>query len=216
MIKRLLHCVREYKKDTVLAPITVTLEVIMEVIIPLLMSRLIDNGINGNGGAGNMAYILKIGAVLIGCCALSLTFGGLAGHYAATSSAGFAKNLRHDMYYKVQTFSFSSIDKFSTSGIVTRMTTDVSNLQMAFQMGVRVAFRSPAMFIFSLIMAFSINARLSLIFLLVIVVLGVGLYFIMTHAHPIFERVFKTYDKLNHVVQENLSGIRVVKSYVRA
>ncbi len=216
MIKRLLHCVREYKKDTVLAPITVTLEVIMEVIIPLLMSRLIDNGINGNGGAGNMAYILKIGAVLIGCCALSLTFGGLAGHYAATSSAGFAKNLRHDMYYKVQTFSFSSIDKFSTSGIVTRMTTDVSNLQMAFQMGVRVAFRSPAMFIFSLIMAFSINARLSLIFLLVIVVLGVGLYFIMTHAHPIFERVFKTYDKLNNVVQENLSGIRVVKSYVRA
>lgn len=216
MIKRLLQCVREYKKDTVLAPITVTLEVIMEVIIPLLMSLLIDNGINGNNGAGDMGYILRMGAILVGCCALSLTFGGLAGHYAATSSAGFAKNLRHDMYYKVQTYSFSNIDKFSTSGIVTRMTTDVSNLQMAFQMGVRVAFRSPAMFIFSLIMAFSINARLSLIFLLVIVILGIGLYFIMTHAHPIFERVFKTYDKLNGVVQENLSGIRVVKSYVRA
>lgn len=215
MIKCLLKCVREYKKDAFLAPVTVTFEVIMEVIIPLLMSMLIDYGINGNNGAGNMPYILRMGGILIGCCALSLIFGVLAGNFAATSSAGFAKNLRHDMYYKVQTYAFSNIDKFSTSGIVTRMTTDVSNLQMAFQMGVRIAFRSPAMLIFSLIMAFRIHARLSLLFLMVIVILGAGLYVIMTHAHPIFERVFKTYDRLNGVVQENLHGIRVVKSYVR-
>ena len=212
MLKRFMQSIREYKAPSVLTFIFIAGEAVMECFIPLITANLI----NQIKAGADLSFVLKTGLLLVGMAVISLSCGGIAGVTCAKASAGFAKNLRHDMYYKVQTFSFSSIDKFSTSGIVTRMTTDVSNLQMAFQMGVRVAFRSPAMFIFSLIMAFSINARLSLIFLLVIVVLGVGLYFIMTHAHPIFERVFKTYDKLNNVVQENLSGIRVVKSYVRA
>lgn len=211
MIKKLMGSIREYKKYSVLSPIFVSLEVVMEVIIPLLMAKLIDLGIND----GNMKYIAKMGAVLLVCCVISLMFGAFSGKYAAYASAGFAKNLRHDMYYNVQKYGFSNIDKFSTASIVTRLTTDVTNVQNAYQMIIRVAVRGPMMLIFSLIMSFNVNPELSWVFLGSIFVLGGGLYFIMTHAHPIFERVFKSYDKLNNVVQENLHGIRVVKSFVR-
>lgn len=211
MIKRLGKCVREYKKPAILTPIFVSLEVIMEVIIPLLMVELIDKGIE----AGNMNEIVKIGMALVVIAILSLIFGVLAGMFAAKASTGFACNLRHDMYYNVQNFSFKNIDKFSTSSIITRLTTDVTNVQNAFQMITRIAVRCPLMLIFSLAMAFSINKQVSLVFLCAVPVLALGLFFIMTNAHPIFERVFKTYDKLNNVVEENLRGIRVVKSYVR-
>lgn len=211
MIKRLAKCVREYKKPAILTPIFVSLEVIMEVIIPLLMADLIDKGIE----AGNMNEIVRIGIALVVIAILSLIFGALAGGFAAKASTGFACNLRHDMYYNVQNFSFKNIDKFSTSSIITRLTTDVTNVQNSFQMITRIAVRCPLMLIFSLIMAFSINSQVSLVFLCAIPILALGLFFIMTNAHPIFERVFKTYDKLNSVVEENLRGIRVVKSYVR-
>ncbi len=215
MIKKLLGRVREYKKDSVLAPVFVTMEVLLEVLIPFLMAKMVDFGINGNGGAGDFPYIVKVGVLLIVLCVLSLIFGVLAGRSASVASAGFAKNLRKDMFHNVQNFSFSNIDKFSASSIVTRLTTDVTHLQNAYQMIIRIAVRSPMMLIFSLIMAFTVKADLALIFLAAVPVLGIGLYFIMTHAHPIFERVFKTYDKLNNVVQENLHGIRVVKAFVR-
>lgn len=211
MIKRLASCIRQYKRDTLLTPFYATMEVVMEVVIPLLMANLIDYGIN----KGNMSVILKIGAILVLCTVISLVFGALAGNYAAKASAGYAKNLRKDMYYAVQDFSFSNIDKFSTASIVTRLTTDVTNVQNAFQMIIRIAVRGPMMLVFSLIMSFSVNPSLSIIFLVAIPFLGGGLYIIIKNVHPIFERVFRTYDKLNNVVQENLRGIRVVKSYVR-
>lgn len=211
MIKRLAGCVRQYKKASILTPIFMVLEVTMEVIVPLLMARLIDYGID----KGDMGYITKMGVVLVIACLMSLSFGALSGKFAAIASAGFAKNLRHDMYYNVQNFSFSNIDKFSTASIVTRLTTDVTNLQNSYQMIIRIAVRAPMILLFSLIMAFTINARLGCIFLLAIPILGGGLFFIIKNVHPIFERVFRTYDKLNNVVQENLHGIRVVKSFVR-
>ena len=211
MIKKLSHSIREYKKNSILTPVYVTLEVVMEVIIPLLMADLIDYGID----AGNLPYIIKMGILLLIAAMVSLLFGVMAGNQAAAASAGFAKNLRQDMYYKVQTYSFSNIDRFSTASIITRLTTDVTNVQNAYQMLIRIAVRSPIMLIFSLIAAFRIDSQLSLIFLGCVPILGVGLWIIMQHAHPIFERVFKTYDKLNGVVQENLRGIRVVKSFVR-
>lgn len=210
MIKTLGKSVREYKRPALVTPMLVTLEVIMEVIIPLLMAELIDRGIY----AGEMNEILKIGVALVIASILSLVFGVLSGITASKASAGFAKNLRKDLYYKVQKFSFSNVDKFSTASIVTRLTTDVSNIQMAFQMITRIVVRTPLMLIFSLIMAFSINMKLSLIFLLLIPVVGIALYLIMSRVHPIFERVFKRYDDLNNVVEENVSGIRVVKSYL--
>lgn len=211
MIKKLSHSIREYKKNSILTPIYVTLEVVMEVIIPLLMADLIDYGID----AGNLPYIIKMGILLLIAAMVSLLFGVMAGNQAAAAAAGFAKNLRQDMYYNVQTYSFSNIDRFSTASIITRLTTDVTNVQNAYQMLIRIAVRSPIMLIFSLIAAFRIDSQLSLIFLGCVPILGVGLWIIMQHAHPIFERVFKTYDKLNGVVQENLRGIRVVKSFVR-
>ncbi|MDO5125859.1 MAG: ABC transporter ATP-binding protein [Ruminococcus sp.] len=211
MIKNLLQSVREYKKDSILSPVFVSFEVIMEVIIPFLMARLIDDGID----KGNMKTIAYWGVILIVCCGFSLAFGALAGKYAAVASTGFAKNLRHDMYYKVQNYSFKNIDKFSTASIVTRLTTDVTNVQNAYQMCIRIAVRAPVMMIFALVMSFTVNPKLSLVFLCVIPILAFGLFYIATHAHPIFERVFKRYDKLNSVVQENLHGIRVVKSFVR-
>ena len=211
MIRKLASCVRQYKKPAILTPIFVSLEVVLEVIIPFLMASLIDKGIE----AGDMSEIVKVGGILVVMAFLSLLFGALAGRYAAKASTGFAANLRHDMYYNIQNFSFFNIDKFSTSSIITRLTTDVTNVQMAFQMITRIAVRCPLMFIFSMIMAFYINAKVSLIFLVAVPVLGIGLTVITLNAHPIFERVFKTYDKLNTVVQENLHGIRVVKSYVR-
>lgn len=211
MIKTLMKSIREYKRDSILTPVFVTGEVILEVIIPLLMAFLIDKGILQS----DMDYIKKISVLLVVCCIVSLILGALSGKFAASASAGFAKNLRRDMYYNVQNFAFSNIDKFSTSSIVTRLTTDVTNLQNAYQMVIRIAVRCPLMLLFSLVMAFTINPVLSCIFLAAIPILGVGLYVIMRHAHPIFEKVFRIYDKLNLVVQENLRGIRVVKSYVR-
>ena len=206
MIKKLASYVKEYKKDSILTPIFVVLEVIMEVIIPLLMARIIDVGIH---------YILEMGVLLIVSAILSLTFGMLSGRFAAKASAGYAKNLRKAMFHKVQDYSFENIDKFSTSSLVTRMTTDVTNVQMAFQMIIRILVRGPMMLIFALIMVMTISMKLSAIFFVAIPVLGAILFYIAIKAHPNFERVFKKYDKLNRVVQENVSAIRVVKAYVR-
>ncbi|HHY25667.1 MAG TPA: ABC transporter ATP-binding protein, partial [Desulfitobacterium dehalogenans] len=211
MIRKLAESIREYKKATLLTPLFVALEVTMEVMIPLLMANLIDYGID----AGDMNYIAKMGGALLVAAFISLAFGLLAGRTAAVASAGFAQNLRKDMFYRVQGFSFSNIDKFSTASIVTRLTTDVTNVQNSFQMLTRMAIRSPIMLVFALLVSFRIDQKLSLIFLGSIPILGVGLWLIMSNAHPIFARVFRTYDKLNSVVQENLRGIRVVKSFVR-
>ena len=211
MIKRLLSCVREYKKDSILAPIFVFLEVVLDVLIPYYMGELIDNGID----LGDMAYVLKMGLLLVALCLLSLTFGALSGRSASIASVGFGANLRHDMFHHVQTYSFSNIDKFSSSSLVTRLTTDVSRIQMAFMMIIRVAVRSPAMLVLSVVMAFRINGTLALVFLLVLPILAVSITLVMTKVHPIFKRVFKIYDRLNQVVQENVRGIRVVKSFVR-
>lgn len=210
MIKKLAKSIREYKKESILTPIFVSLEVVMEVIIPLLMANLIDKGMY----AGDMNEVLKIGLELVGAAMLSLIFGVLSGSVAAKASAGFAKNLRKDLYYKVQDFSFSNIDKFSTASIITRLTTDVTYVQMAFQMIIRIAVRTPLMLVFSLIMAFGINKELSLIFLILIPIVGAALGLISTKVYPIFDRVFKKYDDLNEIVEENVSSIRVVKSYV--
>ena len=211
MIKKLAKYVKEYKKSAILTPVFVILEVIMEVIIPLLMAKIIDVGIQN----GDVQYILEMGVLLIISAILSLTFGMLSGRFAAKASAGYAKNLRKAMFYKIQDYSFENIDKFSTSSLITRMTTDVSYVQMAFQMIIRILVRGPIMMIFALLMVLSISAKISLIFLVAIPVLGFILFFIIKKAHPIFEKVFKKYDKLNNVVQENVSAIRVVKSYVR-
>lgn len=211
MIKQLSKSIRQYKKDAILSPVFVTGEVILEVLVPTIMAMLIDNGIN----KGDMNYIIKVGIILIICCMASLFCGIMSGKYAAKASAGFAANLRHDMYYKVQDYSFLNIDKFSTASIVTRLTTDITNVQMAFMMIIRIAVRSPIMLISAFFAVLRINSRIALIYLCAIPILGIGLYLIMTNAHPIFKRVFKKYDKLNAIVQENLYGIRVVKSYVR-
>ncbi len=211
MIKRLAANIGKYKKDTILSPVFIFAEVVLEVLIPLLMAKLIDNGID----AGDMQVIRGTGLLLLALAIVSMGCGVLAGFFSARASAGFAKNLRHSIYYRVQDFSFSNIDKFSTGGLVSRLTTDITNVQMAFMMIIRVAVRAPLMLLFALFMAFSINARISLIFLAAIPFLGIGLYLIIIHAHPIFERVFHTYDRLNNVVEENLHGIRVVKSFVR-
>lgn len=211
MIKKLSKSIREYKRDSLLAPFFVILEVVMEVIIPLLMANIIDIGISD----GNIQYIIRIGIILIIAALLSLAFGVLSGKYAASASAGFAKNLRKDMFYNIQNYSFANIDKFSTASLVTRLTTDITNLQNSYQMIIRIFVRSPIMLICALIMAININIKLSLIFICAIPLLGITLAFIMSKARPVFETVFKKYDKLNSVVQENLTGVRVVKAYVR-
>ena len=211
MIKRLSQCIREYKKDAILSPLYVLVESLLDVAIPFVMADLIDKGIE----AGNMSMILRYGAILVGFALVALTFGALSGRSCARATAGFARNLRHDMFHHLQVYSFSNIDKFSSAGLVTRLTTDVSNVQNAFMMIIRTLIRCPAMLIFAMVMSFRINHDISLIFLAVIPILGVGLYLIIKHVHPVFERVFKTYDRLNGVVQENLSGIRVVKNFVR-
>ena len=211
MFKKLAKYVKEYKKASILTPIFVVLEVVMEVIIPLLMAKIIDVGIQN----GDVKYILEIGGLLIVSAILSLTFGMLSGRFAAKASAGYAKNLRKAMFHKVQDYSFENIDKFSTSSLVTRMTTDVTNVQMAFQMIIRILVRGPIMMIFALLMVISISAKLSLVFFVAIPVLGFILFYIARKAHPNFEKVFRKYDKLNRVVQENVGGIRVVKAYVR-
>lgn len=211
MIKKLLSCVREYKLPSILSPLTVSMEVLIEVLIPYLMADLIDYGIN----KGDMPYILKMGLFLFLCALVSLMFGVLSGRFAAKASAGFAKNLRHDMFHAVQDFSFANIDKFSTASIITRLTTDVTQVQNAYQMIIRIAVRSPLMFAMSLIMALRVNAKVSMVFLIAVPILIGTLGFIMIKVHKIFERMFKTYDELNNTVQENLHGIRVVKAFVR-
>jgi ATP-binding cassette subfamily B protein len=206
-----IQCIGKYKIDTILTPVFVTLEVIFEIIIPLLMAHMIDKGIT----SGNMDVIVKTGLWLSLLCILSLLSGALAGRFAARASTGFAKNLRRSIFYKIQEFSFTIIDRFSQAGLVTRMTTDVSNVQNAFQMIIRIFFRAPLMLIFSVVMVFSVNVKLAWVFAGIIPVLGIGLTIIILNAHPLFMKVFSLYDKLNLVVQENLHGIRVVKSYVR-
>lgn len=210
MIKKLMTCIGEYKKETILTPIFVAFESAFDVIIPFLMAFLIDNGINKS----DSKVIIQIGIALSICSLLAMFCGVKSGKYSAKATSGFARNLRKKMYYNVQDFSFSNIDKFSTSSIVTRHTTDINNVQMAFQMIIRIAIRAPLMLIFSLIMAFVVNSKLSLIFLVAIPILALGLYFIATTAHPIFENAIKIYDNLNNTVQENVRGIRVVKSFV--
>ncbi len=211
IIKRLAGSIREFKKDSLLTPLFVSFEVVMEVIIPLILASLIDDGIT----AGNMGVILRLGLALFISAIFSLIFGILAGKFAASASSGFARNLRHDIFYNVQSFSFANIDKFSTSSIVTRLTTDVTNVQNAYQMLIRVAVRCPLMLILSYLMVITINPELSIIYLVLIPILAGGMYLIIVKVQPIFEKVFKTFDRLNKVVQENLRGIRVVKSYVR-
>ena len=210
-MKRLAQCIREYKKDAILSPLYVLMEALLDVAIPFVMADLIDKGIE----AGNMNMILRYGAILVGFALVALAFGVLSGRSCARATAGFARNLRHDMFHHLQVYSFSNIDKFSSAGLVTRLTTDVSNVQNAFMMIIRTLIRCPAMLIFAMVMSFRINHDISLIFLAVIPILGIGLYLIISRVHPVFERVFKTYDRLNGVVQENLSGIRVVKNFVR-
>ena len=211
MLKTLLTQVKEYKKVAILTPILVIIEVILEVAIPFLMSMIIDKGINVN----DLDIVIKIGIIMLIASFVSLLAGALAGKYAAKASTGFAKNLRKAMYYNIQDFSFANIDKYSTAGLVTRLMTDVTNVQNAFQMIIRMCIRAPLMLICAMTMAFIINTRLALIFVVAIIFLGIVLTFIMTRAHPLFKRIFRTYDDLNASVQENISGIRVVKAYVR-
>ena len=211
MFRKLAKSVKGYWKETLLAPTTVAIEVVMEVLIPYLMATLIDKGIE----VGNMNVIVRMGLIMLLCCAISMAGGAFAGIFAAKASAGFAKNMRRRLFHAVQGFSFTNIDKFSTSSLVTRLTTDVSFVQNSFQMLIRIAVRSPLMMIFSLIMASRVSPKLSLIFLSVVPVLGLGLFIIAKNAMPTFSKVFKTYDEMNNVVDENLSGIRVVKAFVR-
>ena len=211
MLKTLAKSIRQYKRESILSPVLVTLEVLLECMIPLYMSTMLKDITD----EPTMSNILIYGAILLVMAAFSLLFGILAGKYAATASAGFARNLRHDIYYKIQDFSFANIDKFSTSSLVTRMTTDVTNIQMAYMMIVRVAFRSPVMMIVSLSMTYSINWQMGVIFTILVPILGAGLFIIFKKVDPIFNKVFKKYDALNESVQENIKGIRVVKSYVR-
>lgn len=211
MLKNILKHLRDYKKDSILTPILVILEVIMEVFIPFLMAKIVDVGLVN----GDMEYVIKVGALMLLCAFLALYFGVASGKAAAKASAGFAKNLRGAIYDRIQTFSFSNIDKFSTSGLVTRLTTDVTNVQNAFQMGIRVLARAPFMLIMALFMTFTIHSKLALMFLGAIFFLGIILYFIMTKVHVYFRQVFEKYDDLNSSVQESLTGVRVVKAYVR-
>ncbi len=211
MVKTLLKSIREYKLPSLLSPLFMVGEVAMEVLIPTVMAGLIDQGVKQS----SMQSVLLQGLLLVLCAAASLTFGVLSAYMASKAGTGFAKNLRQDMYYKVQTYGFSNIDKFSPSSIVTRLTTDVANIQQAFQVSIRMAIRCPMMLILALVMAFRISPRLCIVYCVVLPLLAVGLFSIIGMVRKIFDRVFKTYDKLNNVVQENLHGVRVVKSFVR-
>ena len=211
MNKTLLSSVREYKKQSVLAPIFVILEVLMEVLIPMEMAKIIDVGIAG----GDIGYIVQRGVILVCMAMLALWFGMMAGNMAAIAGAGYAKNLRHDIFYKIQEFSFKNIDHFSTSGLVTRMTTDITNVQMAYMMSIRLLARAPIMVVLSWIMTLMINRKIALLFLVVIPLLGGALIFIAKKAHPHFVKVFDEYDVLNNSVQENVNASRVVKAFVR-
>ena len=211
MIKRLARCIREFKWATILSPLCMVGEVYMEVKIPLVLAKIVDLGVE----MSDIGAVLKYGLILVLYALFSLAFGVASAFFASYAATGFARNLRHDMYYNVQTFDFSNIDQFSTSSIVTRLTSDVANIQMGFQMLIRMAIRCPMMLILATTNAFSISPRLCVVYCVVLPLLGLGLYILMKTVNPIFDRVFKTYDKLNNVVQENLHGIRVVKSFVR-
>lgn len=210
MIQTLGKSIRQYRKESIKTPVFVTLEVIMECILPLVMAELIDEMT-----ATSMNPVIKYGIALFIMAMMSLVFGILSGKYAATASCGFAKNLRRDIYFKIQDFSFADIDRFSSSSLVTRLTTDVTNVQNAYQMIIRIAVRTPLMMIFSVIMSMAINVKMSLIFLAMIPVIGLALLGIAWFSFPVFQRIFRKYDALNNSVQENVSGIRVVKSFVR-
>lgn len=211
MLKTLGAQIKEFKKDSILTPVFMLLEVIMETIIPLMMASIIDDGVN----KGNVRHIYIMGAAMAVIACISLYAGVMGGKYGARASAGFARNLRKAMYSNIQTYSFSNIDKFSTAGLVTRLTTDVTNLQNAYQMILRMCTRAPASMICAMAMAFFINARLASIYLVAVIILGSLLAFIMVRAHKYFNQVFRKYDDLNSSVQENVSAIRVVKAYVR-
>ena len=211
VIKTLSGSIREYKKSAILAPLIIACEVAVECAIPFVTANLVRKIEEGSG----MDDIIKFGLILVALAFLSLTCGALAGHFAAVAACGFAKNLRHDLYYSIQQFSFANVDKFSTAGLVTRLTTDISYVQMAFMMIIRTTVRCPLMLVFALVMAITVSPRMSLAFAIIIPVLALGLFFIIRSAHPIFKTVFKKYDALNASVQENVSGMRVVKAYVR-
>ena len=211
MVKTLLAQVKEYKKASLITPVLMVGEVLMEILIPTLMALLIDNGVSN----GNVRYVCIVGAIMALMALLSLAFGVLAGRYAAKASSGFARNLRKGMFANIQSFSFQNIDKYSTAGLVTRMTTDVTNLQNAYQMILRMCFRAPITMILAFVMCVRISPRLSLIFVVAIAFLAVCLYFIIGRSHSLFRQMFKKYDALNASVQENVSAIRVVKAYVR-
>lgn len=213
-VKTITRSIREYKKPSLLAPIFVAIEVVLECFIPYIMTLLLEDlKITPEGQL--LQVVLKYSAILLGIAFCSLLCGALSGRFCAVASSGFAKNLRKDMYYRIQGFSFSNIDKFSSSSLITRLTTDVTHVEMSYMMVIRTAIRSPFMLIFSLTMSFVINAKMALIFLCTTPILATGLILIMTKAIPFFNRIFKKYDKMNESVEENISGMRVVKSYVR-
>ena len=211
MIRKLARSIREYKKESILSGIFILVEVVMEILIPLILAYLIDDGIK----ASNIDVVYKSSIQLVIIATISLISGVLASRFSAIASAGFAKNLRKDMYFKIQDYSFSNIDKFSSSSLVTRLTTDISYIQNAYMMIIRTALRSPFMLVCALVSVFSINKKISLIYLAIIPFLGISLFTIATKAHPKFKKVFETYDELNNDVQENVRGIRVVKAYVK-
>lgn len=211
MIKTLAKSIREYKKPSILAPVFVSGEVVLECIIPFITANLVNEIKNGC----SIEMLLRYGAILVVMAGLSLAFGALAGSACATASCGFARNLRKDMFYKIQGYSFENIDKFSVSSLVTRLTTDITNVQMAYMMIVRTAIRCPLMLIFSFIMGFVMGGKMALVFLLTIPILGIGLIIVTRKTMPLFRRVFKKYDALNSSIQENIRGMRVVKAYVR-
>lgn len=215
MLKTLGKHLDGFRKDSVITPVFMIFEVIMEMIIPLMMASIIDNGVNGNGGAGDMNFIFKMGALMIVVACLGLFAGIMGGKYGARASAGFARNLRKGMFENIQTFSFSNIDKFSSAGLVTRMTTDVTNVQNAYQMILRMCIRAPFSLIIAMIMSFTISPKLASIYLVVVIILGIVLIFMIRLAMNYFNQVFKKYDDLNESVQENVSAIRVVKAFVR-
>ena len=211
MWRTLIKSIREYKKPTILAPVFVALEVIIECTIPFITALLV----NQIKAGCTYDVVVRYGLILIVLASMSLTLGWLSGRAAATAASGFARNLRKDLFYNIQSFSFENIDRFSSSSLVTRLTTDVTNVQNAFMMLIRIAVRSPLMLIFAIIMSFLMGGKLALIFVVVIPMLGIGLFFIIRAAFPIFRRVFRKYDALNRSIQENVQGIRVVKSFVR-
>ena len=210
-IKTLSKCVREFKFLALLTPCLVIGEVAMDVVVPMLISNLIDYGIT----PGDMAYVVEVGLQLVVACVIALAFGVASGYTASKASSGFAKNLRQDMYYNVQNFAFSNIDKFSTPSIITRMTTDVTNVQMSFQMMTRIVVRAPIMLVSALFMSFKVGGRMAMVYVIVIPILSVALGLIVRSVTTIFRRAFKRYDHLNAVVEENVSAIRVVKGFVR-